>query len=89
MNRFFRVLVGAMLAMVLTAAVTSISSADAGKPGTTVQINRQGLLTPGVMRPVTPAASEGKSGYFAGQYFDYTRFYDYLFWNYKYYFGTL
>ncbi len=80
MNRFTRVLMVAMMAIVLSAAVAAVSSADTGKSGTTVSIKRQQMQTLGQLRPVTQLDAQGKSGDFFGQYFDYNRFFDYLYW---------
>ena len=83
MNRFARVLVIAMMAVVLGAALTSVSAADAGKPGTTATVQRQGVLAPGHLRQVGVTVSQGNDYEFFGQYFDWYRFYVYLYWNSK------
>jgi hypothetical protein len=77
MNRFARVMVTATMACVMTVAAVSVSSADTGKRGT-------GSLTPGAMRPVSEFAVQGSKGDFFGQFFDYSRFFGYLFLYYKF-----
>jgi hypothetical protein len=83
MNRFARVLVIAMTAVVLSAASVSVSAADLGLRGSTVTVQKQGMLTPGHLRPVGETAIQGDEAQFFGQYFDWFRFYVYLFWNSK------
>jgi hypothetical protein len=77
MNRFARVLLIAMTTVVLSAASVTVSAA-----GSTVSVQRQGMLTPGHLRPVSETAVQGDSQFF-GQYYDWFRFYVYLFWNSK------
>lgn len=84
MNRFARVLVITMTVFVLSAAVTSVSAADAGKRGTTVTVQKQGTMAPGHMRPAHEAAVQGNSYEFFGQYFNVAAFYWALFLYYKF-----
>lgn len=83
MNRFARVLLIAMMAIGLSVAVASVSAADAGKRGTTVTVQRQGQIATGHMRPAIQTSAQGESYNYFGQYFDWSRFYTYLFWNFK------
>ena len=82
MIRFARVLMIAVTVFVLSAAVTSVSAADAGKRGTTVTVQKQGTMAPGHMRPAYEAAVQGDYE-FAGQYFNWYAFYTALFLYYK------
>jgi len=84
MNRFARVLVIAVMAVVMSAAAVSISAADTGKRGTTVTVQTQRTLTPGHLRPALDASAQGEGSNIFGQYFDWGRFYTYLFWNFKF-----
>jgi hypothetical protein len=79
MTRFTRVLLVAMMAFVLSFAVTSVSSADGGKRGTTVNVQKQGMLTPGHSHQVSPSAAQGESFGEFGQYFNYSLFFYFLF----------
>ena len=65
-------------------AVTSVSAADAGKRGTTVTVQKPGLIAPGHMRPVDSTAIQGGSSEFAGQYYNWYAFFWGLFYNYKF-----
>lgn len=82
MIRFARVLMIAVTVFVLSVAVTSVSSADAGKSGATVTVQRQGTIAPGHMRPASEVAVQGDSQFF-GQYFNWSAFYMALFLYYK------
>jgi len=84
MTRFARVLVIAMMAVLMSAAVASVSAADTGKRGSTVTIQTNRTVAPGHMRPALDASAQGEGYNYFGQYFDWSRFYTYLFWNFKF-----